>query len=152
MLYKSISSQPFFRVPAPQPSGPINFLTAGDSTTPMTMRYHWLSIQSFLTVAHLTGLVASLASPWDDMRVKHAWKAVPDNWESLGPPHPETTIDLFVALKSQNENALTDALYEVSTPGNPKYILSNTPTCSMYLYMPVSPWQIWRTPLKGGGR
>ena len=103
------------------------------------MRYHWLSFHSFLTtVAHLTGLVTPLASIWDDVRVKHAWKAVPDNWESLGPPHPATTIDLFVALKPQNESALTDALYEVSTPGNPKYILSNTLLLSMDFYVPVA--------------
>ena len=116
------------------------------------MPYHWFSFHSFLTIAHLTGLVTPLSSPWDDIRVKHAWKAVPDNWESLGPPHPATTIDLFVALKPQNENALTDALYEVSTPGNPKYILLNIPLRSMYSYVPVAPSQIWRTPLKGGGR
>ena len=80
----------------------------------------------WLTALPLAGLATSLAPPWDDVSVKHAWKTVPDNWESLGPPHSNITIDLYIALKPENENALIDALYEVSTPGNPKYGLSNT--------------------------
>jgi tripeptidyl-peptidase-1 len=84
------------------------------------MRFH-ISVLSVLTVLPLAGLATSLASSWDDVRVMHAWEAVPDNWESLGPPHSNTTIDLFVALKAHNENALIDALYEVSPPGHPKY-------------------------------
>jgi hypothetical protein len=77
------------------------------------------------------------ASSWDGVRVMHAREAVPDNWESLGTPHSNTTIDLFVALKAHNENALIDALYEVSTPGHPKYGLSNTPrACSLLVRTP----------------
>ena len=91
------------------------------------MHYRWLSVLSALTVAPLAGLATPLASPWHDVRVKHAWKAVPDNWESLGPPPPGTATDLYVALRPHHEDALIDALYEVSTPGHPKFVLSITP-------------------------
>ncbi|KAH9164296.1 subtilisin-like protein [Lactarius sanguifluus] len=55
------------------------------------------------------------------MHVKHSWNAVPRNWESLGHPPSGTTIDLYIALKPQRENAVVDALYEVSEPGHPRY-------------------------------
>ncbi|KAF8267808.1 peptidase S8/S53 domain-containing protein [Lactarius quietus] len=67
-------------------------------------------------------VLAVATSPrWDDTHVKHTWNNVPSNWESLGPPFSNTTIDLHIALQPQYENALVDALYDVSTPGNPKY-------------------------------
>ncbi|KAI9449665.1 hypothetical protein BJY52DRAFT_1306363, partial [Lactarius psammicola] len=53
---------------------------------------------------------------WDDMRVEHEWNAVPMTWESLGTPPSGITTDLSVALKPHDENALIDALYEVSNP------------------------------------
>ncbi|KAF8258632.1 subtilisin-like protein [Lactarius quietus] len=52
-----------------------------------------------------------LSSPWDDMHIKHTWDAVPENWESLGLPPSGTTIDLYIALNPESENALIDALY-----------------------------------------
>ncbi|KAF8260175.1 subtilisin-like protein [Lactarius quietus] len=58
---------------------------------------------------------------WGGMRVMHAWRAVPQNWESVGHPHAETTIDLHLALKSHHEHDLVDVLYEVSNPKHPKY-------------------------------
>ena len=91
----------------------------------VTIHYQ-LFVLSIITLLPLAGLATPLASPWDDVGVKHAWKTVPDKWESIGPPHSNTTIDLYIALKPENENALIDALYEVSTPGNPKYGLYNT--------------------------
>ncbi|KAF8260350.1 subtilisin-like protein [Lactarius quietus] len=62
-----------------------------------------------------------LVPRWDDIRVKHTWNTVPSNWEILGPPPSNTTIDLHIGLLPQSENALIDALYEVSTPGHSKY-------------------------------
>ena len=91
----------------------------------MYYRLFFLSILSAFV-----GLATALASPWDDLRVKHAWNTVPDNWESIGPPLSNITINLHIALKSHNENALTYALYEVSTPGYPKY---GTLPCTIYL-------------------
>ncbi|KAH9017787.1 subtilisin-like protein [Lactarius deliciosus] len=85
------------------------------------MRYRWLSVLFVLTVASLTGLAIPLAQPWHDISVKHAWNAVPDNWECLGPPPPGITIDLHIALQPKEESVLREALYEVSTPGHPKY-------------------------------
>ncbi len=68
-----------------------------------------------------------LAPPWDDIRVKHIWDTVPHNWETLGHPPAGTTIDLHLALTPHHENALIDALYEVSDPRSPKHVLSNSP-------------------------
>ncbi|KAH8980024.1 subtilisin-like protein [Lactarius hatsudake] len=85
------------------------------------MHHSWLFVLLFLTVASLTGLATPLAQPWHDITVKHAWNAVPDPWEFLGPPPPGITIDLHIALQPEEENVLREALYEVSTPGRPKY-------------------------------
>ncbi|KAF8263762.1 peptidase S8/S53 domain-containing protein [Lactarius quietus] len=82
------------------------------------MHYYRLSALSVLAVA---SLAAPLVPRWDDLRVKHTWHTVPSNWENLGPPSSNTTIDLHIALLPQSENALIDALYEVSTPSHPKY-------------------------------
>ncbi|KAF8259830.1 peptidase S8/S53 domain-containing protein [Lactarius quietus] len=70
---------------------------------------------------------------WDDIHVKHTWDTVPSNWETLGPPFSNTTIDLHIALRPQYEDALIGALYEVSTPGNPKHVITNTPPYGAHL-------------------
>ncbi|KAH9053815.1 peptidase S8/S53 domain-containing protein [Lactarius vividus] len=59
--------------------------------------------------------------PWHNIRSKHSWKSIPENWESLGRPTADTTIDLYIALKPHSENALVDALNEVSDPNHPRY-------------------------------
>ncbi|KAH8994355.1 subtilisin-like protein [Lactarius hatsudake] len=85
------------------------------------MRYHWLYALSFLTATPLADSATPLA-PWDDMRVKHTWSAVPANWETLGCPSAGTTIDLYIALNPYQESALIDALYEVSDPKHPRHV------------------------------
>ena len=89
----------------------------------MIMRLHWLSLLSLLSSMPLAFLAAPPAQPWSDKRVKHSWNTVPANWECLGPPPPNTTIDLFIALKANSENALIEALYEVSSPGHQKRVV-----------------------------
>ncbi|KAH9167151.1 subtilisin-like protein [Lactarius sanguifluus] len=84
------------------------------------MRFHPLSVLSVLAFGPLNGLATPFASHWDDLRPKHTWNYVPDNWKNLGHPPAETTIDLHIALKAKNENALIDALIEVSSPGHPR--------------------------------
>ncbi|KAH9015225.1 subtilisin-like protein [Lactarius pseudohatsudake] len=79
------------------------------------MRYHWLYALSFLTATPLADFATPLA-PWGDVRVKHAWSSVPANWETLGCPSAGTTINLYIALNPHQEDALIDALYEVSDP------------------------------------
>ncbi|KAI9443541.1 subtilisin-like protein [Lactarius indigo] len=74
----------------------------------------------FFTAASLAGFATPLV-PWDDMRVRHAWSAVPANWETLSCPSAGTTIDLYIALTPEQENTLVEALYEVSDPKHPKY-------------------------------
>jgi tripeptidyl-peptidase I len=86
------------------------------------MRYYWLYALSSLIVVPFAN-VATPPIPWHDMRVKHAWHAVPDDWESLGFPAAGTTIDLYIAMKPYHESALIDALYEVSDPDHPRYAL-----------------------------
>ncbi|KAI0277733.1 subtilisin-like protein [Russula brevipes] len=81
---------------------------------------YWLAALSVLAAAPL-GLTTALAPRWDDMRVKHAWASIPKKWEYQGRPPAHTTIDLRVALKPHRENALIDALYEVSDPTHRKY-------------------------------
>ncbi|KAH9010173.1 subtilisin-like protein [Lactarius deliciosus] len=85
------------------------------------MRYHWLYALSLLTATPLSNFATPLA-PWGDVRVKHAWSSVPANWETLGCPSAGTTIDLYIALNPRHENALIDALYEVSDPKHPRHV------------------------------
>ncbi|KAH9165964.1 subtilisin-like protein [Lactarius sanguifluus] len=85
------------------------------------MRCHAFSVLATLSAPLLCGFATSVTSRWDGMKVKHAWGAVPKNWESLGHPSNETTIDLHLALKSHHEDALVEALYEVSDPKHSRY-------------------------------
>ncbi|KAH9021500.1 subtilisin-like protein [Lactarius pseudohatsudake] len=85
------------------------------------MRFHPLSVLSVLVFGPLNGLATPFALHWDDLQAKHTWNSVPENWNNLGHPPADTTIDLHIALKAKNENALIDALIEVSSPGHPKH-------------------------------
>ncbi|KAH9016942.1 subtilisin-like protein [Lactarius pseudohatsudake] len=85
------------------------------------MRYNLISVISVLAAILLDSLAKPFSPRWDDMRIKHSWNAVPENWESLGNPLSGTTIDLYVALKAHRENALIDTLYQVSDPNHPRY-------------------------------
>ncbi|KAH8993871.1 subtilisin-like protein [Lactarius hatsudake] len=85
------------------------------------MRYHGLAVLSILSTAPFADLATPPLPPWGDVCVKHTWNTVPANWESLGLPPPGTTIDLYIALQPHRDNALIDALHEVSTPGHQKY-------------------------------
>ncbi|KAF8259313.1 subtilisin-like protein [Lactarius quietus] len=85
------------------------------------MRHHILFALSIVLTASLSVLETSFTPRWEDVQVKHSWSLVPDDWTNLGQPATDTTIDLHIALKAQNESALTDALYEVSSPDHSKY-------------------------------
>ncbi|KAH8994681.1 subtilisin-like protein [Lactarius hatsudake] len=85
------------------------------------MRYYLISALFVLAAMLLCSLAKPFSQRWDDMRVKHSWNAVPENWENLGNPLSGTTIDLYVALKAHRENALIDTLYQVSDPNHPRY-------------------------------
>ncbi|KAH9003625.1 subtilisin-like protein [Lactarius hatsudake] len=84
------------------------------------MRFHPLSVLSIIAIGPLSGL-ATFAPRWDDVKAKHTWNSIPENWQNLGHPPSGTTMNLHIALKAQNENALIDVLYQVSNPGHPKY-------------------------------
>jgi hypothetical protein len=86
---------------------------------PLTM--HWLSLLSVLAAAPI-GLANPVAPRWDDVEVKHTWGSIPEKWEHHSQPHDSVTIDLRIALKPQRENALIDALYEVSDPDHQKCV------------------------------
>src|SRR6266702_716525 len=115
------------------------------------MRYYWLSVLSLLTAATLADFATPLV-PWDDMRVKHTWDAVPPNWESLGHPAAGTTIDLYIALQPHRESALIDALYEVSDPTHLRHDPLTAPPLVPLFTCAAAPFQIWRTPFQGTGR
>ncbi|KAF8265198.1 subtilisin-like protein [Lactarius quietus] len=85
------------------------------------MRYYMLSVLCIFAAVSLSGPATPLTSHWEEVHVKHSWSLVPDDWVNLGHPAADTTIDLHVVLKAQNENALIDALSEVSSPDHPKY-------------------------------
>ena len=86
------------------------------------MACHRIFVLYVLTI--FGGLVTAISPDWLDVRTKHSWNSVPQGWDSVGRPQAGTTIDLYIALKSEREDALTDALYEVSTPGHQKQVLS----------------------------
>ncbi|KAH9174164.1 subtilisin-like protein [Lactarius sanguifluus] len=82
------------------------------------MRYRWIPLLFPLSAVPLGGIATS---PWDDMRAKHSWKTIPENWERSGLPTADAVIDLYIALKPYHENALVDALNEVSDPRHTRY-------------------------------
>ena len=86
----------------------------------------WFSVLSILAAATTQlGLATPTKPRWDDdmMVVKHSLDSIPPKWGCQGHPPAGTTIDLRVALRPHRENALVDALYEVSDPQHPKYVL-----------------------------
>ncbi len=95
---------------------------------------YWLSALSILAAVPL-GLATPLSPHWNDMRLKHSWNSIPEKWEWLGNPLAGTTIDLRIALKPHREDALIDALYEVSDPRHSKYV---TIYCFCVCYSRVS--------------
>ncbi|KAF8262117.1 peptidase S8/S53 domain-containing protein [Lactarius quietus] len=95
------------------------------------MRRHRFIV--LIILGALGSLVTALSPHWHDMRTKHSWRTVPHGWEWVGHPPNGTTINLYVALKSHRENALIDALYEVSTPEHLKQVFSVTPSYGQHL-------------------
>ncbi|KAF8264384.1 peptidase S8/S53 domain-containing protein [Lactarius quietus] len=95
------------------------------------MRYHWLSVLSFLIAAPLADF-ATPRNPWQVTRVKHTWHDVPADWESLGHPPAGTTIDLYIAFRPDRENALIDELYEISDPRHQRHAF-------IYVYLRTLP-------------
>ena len=113
------------------------------------MHYFWLSVL-FVLAAGVSSAATPFApnSSWSDMHTKHRWNAVPEKWERVGHPSVDTMIDLRIALKPHRENALIDALYEVSNPKHPKHVLYSIhlPT-HMILTCDTATLQIRRIPL-----
>ncbi|KAH9029449.1 subtilisin-like protein [Lactarius hengduanensis] len=102
------------------------------------MRCRALSVFVTLSATFFCGFATPLTSRWDEMKVKHAWDTVPNNWQTLGLPSNQTTIDLHLALKSHREDALVEALYQVSDPKNPKYVPPPPIRASVYPPVPLS--------------
>lgn len=119
----------------------------------MIMRCHTPFVLSIFTTGFLYGLATPFTPNRGDVYVKHSWSSVPNGWMNLGHPAADTTIDLHISLKAQNENALIEALYEVSSPGHPKYVSSPLfHPCLTNLWVSLLWWKIWRTLVKRAGR
>ncbi|KAF8268685.1 subtilisin-like protein [Lactarius quietus] len=87
------------------------------------MHHLGLSLLLALAAGLLDGAATPIAPNWNNSHTKHRWNAIPGKWDSMGRPPLGTTIDLRIALKPQDENALIDALYEVSNPKHPRHTL-----------------------------
>ena len=111
------------------------------------MWYPWLFVLSSLTALLLANSVTA-AVHWDEMWVKHTWNDTPANWESLGNPDAGEMVDLHIALISEQERALTDALSEISNPRHPRHIHFATPLLTP-IFTFAGPFQIWRISYKG---
>ena len=107
------------------------------------MWYHWLSVLSFLTAVLLTDFPTA-AMHWDEIRVKHTWNDVPANWECLGNTTAGAIINLHIALKPDRENALIDALSEVSNPRHSRHVTLTAPPLA-HSFTFSAPIQIRRT-------
>ena len=116
------------------------------------MHHYWLSVLSVLATGVPIVCTTPFSTLWDDKRVKHTWTVTPADWVSLGHPPASTTIDLHIALKPHQENALTDALYEVSTPGHPKHVFATRTPLAPVLMCVTATYQIRRTFVQGTGR
>ena len=102
------------------------------------MRFQRLSVLSVLAAVLFAGALAShFPTPWGEMLTRHQWTHIPDKWVVLSDPPEGAMIELNIALKSDRENVLIDALKEVSQPGHPKYVLFITPMFEAYLYVPL---------------
>ncbi|KAJ3551202.1 hypothetical protein NM688_g4844 [Phlebia brevispora] len=55
------------------------------------------------------------------MSVRESRPSPPSGFVHGGPAHPDTSLDLRIALVQNNPEGLINALYEVSTPGSPSY-------------------------------
>ena len=106
------------------------------------MNYHRLAVISVIATAPLACLGTPLEPCWDDMLVKHTWGVVPPKWESLGRPVASTTIDLHFALKPHRENALVEALFDVSDPRRSTHVLftahSSARACTHVVTLSIS--------------
>jgi len=73
-------------------------------------------LSSCTTIYNLHVSFLDLKTPtvpdWSDIQIKHAWNAVPMNWEGLGPLPTGTTINLRITLKPHHwhKDALTKVL------------------------------------------
>ncbi|KAH8997753.1 subtilisin-like protein [Lactarius hatsudake] len=91
------------------------------SVTLVVMRHHLIPVLSLIAAILLGSLAKPFSPRWDNMRIKHSWNAVPENWECLGNPLSGITIDLYV-----------------SDPNHPRRVFSATPSL-MHVAELVSP-------------
>ena len=105
------------------------------------MRYHLTSVLFLIAIPALPLAYHGkpISQRWDNLYTKHSWITVPENWESLGHPPAGTTINLYIALKPSRETALIDSLYEVSNPGHPRHVFSNSHSLAHVLTSVTAP-------------
>ena len=114
------------------------------------MQHFWFFVLFFLGAVPLTD-VATPVVPWDDMKTKHTWNAIPDNWETLGHPPAGSNMDLHIVLEPDRKSALTDALSEISNPQHPRQVLLTIPPPVPLFTYAAAPFQISGIPFEGTG-
>ncbi|KAH9053813.1 peptidase S8/S53 domain-containing protein [Lactarius vividus] len=98
------------------------------------MRYRDIPLLFLLSTLPLSAIPTL---PWHNIHSKHSWKSIPDKWVCLGRPTADTTIDLYIAPKPHRENALVDALNEVSDPDHPRHVSSTIPSLPIFSRVPL---------------
>ena len=115
--------------------------------------HYYLPVLFFLAAFPFPTLTIPLASRWVDMRVRHFWDVTPHKWGHLSTPSDSTPIDLRISLKPHHENALIEALYEVSSPNHPKHVSLSLLRAPIYiLTSATASMQVSLSPVPGSGR
>ncbi|KAF2758354.1 tripeptidyl-peptidase-like protein [Pseudovirgaria hyperparasitica] len=82
-------------------------------------------MRAFALVTGLLSLTAAVHGRSTISRVRSAvmesLHAVPEGWKAIGVPDPDTRMAFRIAIKEPNPGLFEQTLYEISTPGSPKY-------------------------------
>ena len=114
------------------------------------MPHLWLFVLFVLAAVPLTD-VATPVIPWNDMKIKHTWNAIPVNWETLSHPSTGSTIHLHIVLETHRENAFSDTVPVISDLIHSRHVLLTIPPPAPLLTCAAAPFQISGIPFKGTG-
>ncbi|KAH8983902.1 subtilisin-like protein [Lactarius hatsudake] len=102
------------------------------------MRHHLIPVLSLIAAILLGSLAKPFSPRWDNMRIKHSWNAVPENWSALAIHLAASPSTSTLHSRPTARNALIDTLHQVSDPNHPRRVFSATPSL-MHVAELVSP-------------